>query len=370
MEEPIRILQVHPKMYPSGAENLVMNLYRHINRERVQFDFVVHTDEKQFFDDEIYSQGGRIYHVPVYKGYNHLQYMAAWKKLLLENKAEYRIIHSHIRSTAAFFLKEARKQGYVTIAHSHSTSEGSGMKAYIKKQLEKKLRENADYCFACSTDAGKWLFGEDIVRDEHFFVLKNAIDVKRFKFNNAKRNEARKKLGFNEEFVLGHVGRFFAPKNHVFIIEIFKEIKHKYNPDAKLLLVGDGELQDKIKILGKSYGLGDDIVFAGNRSDVAELMMAMDCFVFPSKYEGLPVTLVEAQCTGLPCIVSDVITDEVDLGTMKKISLSKSADVWAENVISMKNNIDKRINGTEAVQNHGFDIEKTAKWIEDFYCNL
>jgi len=362
MEDPIRILHVFGKLNRGGAETMIMNLYRNIDRSKVQFDFVVHTDDECAYDSEIESLGGIIYHVPKYTGINHSQYKKAWRDFLKEHSG-YKIIHSHVRSTASIYLRMAKKQGLHTIAHSHNTSSGKKVTSMVKNIMQYQIRFIADDLFACSKGAGDWLFG----KKRNYIILKNAIDTKEFRFNEKIRQTKREELKVHDKFVIGHVGRFDAQKNHEFLIEIFNAI-HINCEEAVLVLIGDGVLRKNIEEKVNKLRLKEFVIFTGVRSDVAELLQAADIFLFPSLFEGLPVTLIEAQASGLPCIISDRITDEIELkkGSVSFCSLNDDAEIWADEVLKKKSN-DVRQELTSEIIKLGYDIHSTAKWLQKFY---
>ncbi|MFD0961662.1 glycosyltransferase family 1 protein [Paenibacillus chungangensis] len=370
MPNPIRILQVFAEMNRGGAETMIMNLYRNMDRSKIQFDFIVHTEDKCAFDDEIYKLGGKIFRVPAYKGTNHSLYLKSWH-FYFKKHPEYKIIHGHVRSTASIYLRTAKKYGLITIAHSHSTSSGNGLSAIAKNILQYPIRHVADYFFACTKTAGEWLFGKRICKKENFNILKNAIDAKRFVYNNVVRNRVRNELRVEDKFVIGHVGRFHYSKNHQFLIDIFKNV-HEKDENAILLLVGEGELQDTIRMRVCNLGLDNNVIFTGVRSDIPELFQAMDMFVFPSVYEGLGIVLIEAQASGLSCVVADTIPKEALItGNVEQVSLSKSPDVWAKAIFQRVNrNRYDRTNTYAEIKNSGYDIEDSYKWLQEFYLGL
>lgn len=362
----IRVLQVFGCMDRGGAEAMIMELYRHIDRKKLQFDFVVHTERKCAFDDEIESLGGRIFRVPHFSGLQILEYRKSWKKLLSDHP-EWQIVHGHMRSTAAIYLSEAKKQGRYTIAHSHNTSSGKGLQNIVKNALQKGIKKNADYYMACSEAAGKWLFGEEITKGKNYTILKNAIDTSKFEYDENIRKKVRNNLKIEDRIVLGHIGSFLSEqKNQSFLLQIYKEVK-AIEPNSILVMVGDGPLRKNIEKQAEELGLSNDVIFTGVRSDVNELIQAMDVFVFPSFFEGLPVTLVEVQTSGLPCVISDRVPVETiitkDLVTVK--SLETSSKEWAKHIISRLN--EPRLSRIEEVKEHGYDIVETAKWLDSFY---
>jgi len=364
---PIRVLQVLGALNIGGAETMVMNLYRNIDREKVQFDFVIHTTAHCDFTDEILSLGGKIYSCPRYIGKNHFQYCRWWKEFL-KNREEYRIIHGHVRSTAALYLMVAKKLGRVTIAHSHSTSNGKGMSALVKDCMQLPIRYIADYMFACSKDAGEWLFGKRVIDSNKYRTIKNAIDIEKFSFDNVIREDYRRKLGLEEKnLVYGHIGRFHEAKNYPFLLEVFEKI-YSRNRNARLILVGDGDLRDEIENQIEKLKLTEAVILLGFRKDTAQLMQAMDVFLFPSKWEGLPVTVVEAQATGLPCFISRNITKEVVVSELVNVlSIGVGSDVWVEIIESSSL---QRKNVIEEIVSAGFEITTSCGQLQEFYVRV
>ena len=359
----IRVLHVLGGLDRGGAETMVMNLYRAIDRAQVQFDFIIHTEKHQAYYDEIITLGGRIYCFPAFNGINVFALRKKWADFF-KNHPEYKILHSHVRSYASLYLPIAKKAGLKTIIHSHNTSSGKGLKAIVKFCLQRGLRKNVDYYFACSDVAGKWLFGEKITKQSNYHVLNNAIDVEKYAYSESSRKKIRDEFNLKDEFVVGHVGRFHPQKNHLFLVDVFAEI-HKKCPNSVLMLVGTGDLMDSVKEKVMELKLEDSVIFMGARADVNELLSAFDVFVFPSLFEGLPVTLVEVQAAGLPCFVSDTITKEVDFnGKINYISLNNGTTYWAEKIIC---NSKDRLDLIESIKNAGYSIKKTSKNLEKFY---
>jgi glycosyltransferase involved in cell wall biosynthesis len=368
MHEKIRVLQVFGQMNVGGAETMIMNIYYNIDRSRLQFDFVVHTEEKCYFDNKIMSMGGMIYHIPRYNGKNHFQYIKIWKNFFKKHP-EYKIIHGHIRSTAAIYLKIAKNFGLITISHSHSTSYGYGLSAFVKNIFKYPIKYIADYLFACSESAGRWLYGEKALKSDKFYIIKNAIDLDKFIFNEKIRIKKRKELKIDDKNVIGHVGRFHPVKNHRFLIDIFKEINKK-NKNSVLLLIGDGDLKKSIKTKVDKLGIADNVIFMGFRSDLSELYQAMDVFLFTSHYEGLPVVLIEAQAAGLPCIINDTIPAETKITELITVcELKKSPLYYAESVLKHFKN-KKRINTIEILKLKGYDVKDSSKWLQEFYLGI
>jgi glycosyltransferase involved in cell wall biosynthesis len=347
---------------------MIMNLYRYIDREKVQFDFVISTRDECDYTKEIESLGGRIYSIPRFNMYNAIKYPKAWHKFLSEH-SEYKIIHGHLRSTASIYLKIAKRYGLITIAHSHNTSSGTGLPAIVKNILQRPIRYIADYLFACSEYAGVWLFGEEKCKKDNFFIVNNAVDAKKFIYNESIRLEMRKRLQIENKFVIGHVGRFHPAKNHEFLIDVFKEL-HKKNKQAILLMCGDGELRIKIEKKVSELGLEHCVMFTGVRADIPELLQAIDVFLLPSLYEGLPVSVIEAQGAGLPCIISDTISKEADITNLiEYFSLDNTIEEWADKILIYANGF-KRRNTYDEIKSAKYDINDTVKWFEEFYSEL
>lgn len=361
----IRVLQVLGGLNRGGAETMVMNLYRNIDRNKIQFDFIKHTESKCAYDDEIKELGGRIYSIPKYKVYNHFQYKKAWNNFLKKHP-EYKIIHGHVRSTATIYLKIAKKYGLYAIAHSHSTSSGKGIKAIIKSILQFRIRYIADYCMGCSKEANEWLYGKKVANSSRCTVLNNGIDIEKFAFNDEIRNDIRRKFNLkNEEVLIGHVGRFSSVKNQDFLVDIFWEYYNNINKKAKLILIGDGELREKIKQKVKKFNLEKQVIFQEAVKNVQDYYNAMDIFIFPSLYEGLGIVLIEAQASGLNCLVSDKVPQNVAItDRIEFISLNKPANYWSKKIIV---NAEKRTEKYKSIINTKYDIKNCVKKIEKIY---
>lgn len=366
MDKPIRVLHVIGSMNRGGAETMIMNFYRHIDRDKVQFDFVENSSEPSDFDDEILKFGGKVYRCPRYGVSNHFTYIKWWNDFFNAHQNEYFIIHGHLGSTATIYLSLAKKFGIYTIAHSHNSSAGSGIKAVLYKIMSYNTRNIADSFFSCSVAAGLDRFGDKIVNSKKHFIINNAIDAAAYTYNPAKRAEMRRQLGLTDELVVGHVGRFNPQKNHPFLLKIFAALLKK-EPNAVLLLVGGGNDMPKIQAKAQELGIAERVRFLGVRSDVADLMQAMDVFVFPSLYEGLPVTMVEAQASGLPCLISDKVPSECIItdGLTEVIPLSESPDTWAKKILVKRGT--PRTDRRAEIAAHGFDITTEAVKLQEFY---
>lgn len=362
--QPIRVLNMFTIMDRGGAETMVMNYYRHIDRTKVQFDFLVHRQQRGAYDDEIEALGGRIYRMcPVYP-----QNFARYKRDLrgfFQAHSEYKIIHSHMSELGYFAFREAERQGVpVRICHAHNAPHGFDAKMFIRTYFKKRMMPYLTHLFMCGEESGKWLYGEK--NKSRFIMLNNAIDAAVYSFDASKREEMRRQLGLTGELVIGHVGRFNPQKNHPFLLDIFAALLKK-EPNAVLLLVGGGADMPKIQAKAQELGIAERVRFLGVRSDVADLMQAMDVFVFPSLYEGLPVTMVEAQASGLPCIISDKVPPECILtdGLVNIMPLSANPETWAEKILSMR--AVPRTDRREEIAAHGFDISTEAVKLQEFY---
>ena len=358
----IRVLQVATYMGRGGLESMLMNYYRHVDRERVQFDFLVHRQERAAFDDEIESLGGRIYRltrlVPWSKSY-----LSALNRFFDEHP-EYRIVHVHQDCLSSVILKAAAQHHIpVRIAHSHNANQDKNLKYPIKLWYKRSIPKYATNLFACGKDAGDWMFS-----GAPYQIINNAIDAASYAYEPEKRAEMRCQLGLTDELVVGHVGRFNQQKNHPFLLEVFAALLKK-EPHAVLLLVGGGEDMPKIQAKAQALGVAEHVRFLGVRSDVADLMQAMDVFVFPSLYEGLPVTMVEAQAAGLPCIISDKVPPECILteGLVDVMPLSASPEAWAERILAKR--AIPRTDRRSEIAAHGFDITTEAVKLQEFYIN-
>lgn len=358
----IRVLQVVTQMNRAGLETMLMNYHRNIDKTQVQFDYLVHRKEKAAYDDEIIRLGGKIYRLN-----NVNPFSPIYRKQLdsfFKEHDEYKIVHSHINCLSALPLKYAKKNGVpVRISHSHiSDNQKFSIKNTIKLFYRTQLQKYTTKQFACGEKAGKWLY-----QGGEFEVLPNAIDALNYRFNEEIRLNIRERLALKDAVVIGHVGRFNHQKNHLFLLEIFREYK-KINDNTKLLLIGQGEEEENVRNKVNEYGLEKDVLFLGSRSDVNELMQAMDVFVMPSLFEGLPVTMVEAQAAGLQCVISDMVSDECIMSDNVSIcNLLDDASIWAEKIqeVIVKGHNDTYL---EIVNAH-YDIKENSKFLCNYYLN-
>ena len=363
MSEPIRVLHVVTHMNRGGLETMLMNYYRNIDRNQLQFDFLVHRDKRADYDDEIEKLGGKIYRLPPLNPIN----IAYRKKLRLffENHPEYKIVHSHLDCMSAIPLKAAKKAGVpVRIAHSHNINQDKNIKYLIKLFYKRFIAKYATHLIACGAEAGTWMFC-----NKPFSVIKNAIDSQQYRFDQNLYYSERIKLGLtSDDILIGHVGRFSPQKNHQFIIDIFANC-FKLNQKAKLILVGDGTLRSQIEEKARMLGIEKSIIFTGVRKDVNRLMQAMDVFIFPSIYEGLPLTIIEAQAAGLPCLISDAVPDECKLTNLvEQIPLAYGAAFWAKRILEISSAA--RSDTYKQIQDSGYDIKCQVNKLTQFYVSL
>lgn len=350
----------------AGIETLLMNIYRNLDRDKIQFDFLVQTDKKNDYEDEIYKLGGRIYRIKRLNVLKPYKFYSDLRKFF-KNHNEYKIVHSHINTFSKIVLKVATKENIkVKIAHAHISYPGFNLKTIIKYLYRLNINKYADYKFACSNEAAKWVFGNN----KEYILFKNGIEYEKFLYNDKIRNKIRKDLGLsNNDILIGHVGRFNKQKNHDFLIDVFKELQ-KINNNSYLMLVGKGVLQDLIKEKVKRYNLTEKVFFMGVRNDVYKLMQAMDVFTFPSIYEGLGIVAVEAQAASLPCLVSNNVPKEVVIypNLIDFASLKDSPKKWAEKIMKLYkfNSNRKRIDITD-LKKSGYDIKTSSKKLQDFY---
>jgi glycosyltransferase EpsF len=361
-QKPIRVAQMMTDMNYGGVEMVVMNYYRHIDRNKVQFDFFALEGSTLPQREEIEKIGGRVYIVPKY---THLsQYEKAIQKLFIDN--DYKIVHCHMNTLGVFAMYGAKKANVPNrILHNHSTSGKGETKKNIMKYLLRPFAKlySTEFC-ACSRYAGEWIYGERT----KFRVFNNAIDLDKYRYDEATRKELRTELGVEDKFIIGHIGRFCYQKNHAFLIDIFAEVLKK-NEDAVLLLIGEGELEDEVRLKVKSLEIEDNVLFLGRKADAYRYYQAMDLFLLPSRYEGLPVVGVEAQAAGLPCVISDVVTQEAKmLDSTVFVSENENVEKWAEIVVDFGKK--ERKNTSKEMRAAGFDIKTEASKLLELYEEL
>lgn len=358
MDNKIRVLQCVSNMDRAGIETMLMNYYRKIDRDKIQFDFLVNKKKPGDYDKEIIDMGGKIYVTP---GLNPLKWFKYQKfmKNLFNDHPEYKIIHCQNETMGFPALYAAKKFGIpIRISHSHNTIIRKDLKYFIKLLYKSKLKKNATNLVACSKTAGQFLFGEDV------YVIKNTIEADKFKYNDNIRKKIRENYCLHDKYVIGHVGRFEPQKNHSFLIDVFYEYL-KINSNAVLMLIGSGSLYENIKNKVIKLKIEKNVLFIGNVANVNEYYQAMDVFVLPSQHEGLPVVGVEAQYSDLPCLFANNITTETEFNDVEYLSINDTS-IWVDKLNYYYVNRKKR----KIINNKIYDINNSYKELEKFYFNL
>lgn len=353
-----RLLCLISGMNTGGAETFLMKIYRSLDKTKYQMDFCINVPDKCFYEDEITTLGGRIYRIPS-KSESAQEFSKQLYDVVSNNGYKYVL---RVTSNAAGFmdLKIAKKAGAeICSVRSSNSSDGGGIKVKIAHKLGALLyRRYVDVKIAPSDLAAEYTFGKRAVENGEVVMLHNSVDLDTYRYDREAGERIRAELGADGSTVLfGHIGRFFTQKNHRFLIDIFNEI-HKQNKNTKLLLIGKGELEDDIKKYVDLLGLTDAVIFGGLRSDIPAVLSAMDAFVFPSLYEGMPNTVIEAQATGLPCLIADTITREADITGLVKYMPLGDAALWAENALELVS--DERKDTRDDFIKNGYDIQGSA----------
>ena len=359
----IRVLHFVPAFSIGGVESLLMSLYRNIDREQVQFDFLVETKEDLTAFDEIEKYGGKVYTLDKLNKKAPWKYLKDVKDFFYTYAKNYNVLHCHNMERGLAVLYYAKKyQINCRIFHAHTDS-------FVGVNYEKLIPfivrldiGLSTHLFACSKAAGDFQFSDS---QRPYIIVKNAIDTKLYSFNPNKRVEIRKKMNFENTFVIGHTGRFAYAKNHARIIDIFKEV-YSENVDARLLLVGDGPLKQEIELKVNNLGLSKVVVFTGSIDNIEDVLQSMDVFLLPSFFEGFCISLLEAQSTGLHCVTSDIIPHEVELTPLiSQLSLDDSSINWRDEILKWK--IYKRESQQSLIKKNGYDIKENSKWLMGFY---
>lgn len=369
--EPIRVLQIVGRMDRGGIETMIMNLYRNIDRSKVQFDFLAHYGKEAAFNDEIRALGGRIYEMPALKDEKRVYYWRFFSYIKALNRffkdhQEYKIIHGHMTNTASIYMPIARKHGVkCLIAHSHNTRGKAGMLGIVTEILQKPIYKYATDWMACSKAAAHWFYSPEAVDSGKVTILANAVDAERFRYNPLTRQRMRKELGVEGKMVVGCIARLRPEKNHTFLLKVIKEMS-KSVPEVALVLAGDGPMEEELRKEAKDLGIDDKVLFLGMRSDVPDILQAVDVFTLTSLWEGLPVTGIEAQAAGLHCVVTTGVTEEMNaIERVTYLSLQETTETWAQALIQAAQQ--KRDDTYEEIKAAGFDIHTTAPWLQNFY---
>ena len=363
----IRILNIVTQMNRAGLENRIMDIYRNIDRSKIQFDFYTNREEKGIYDDEIISLGGKVYYSKGSNIFNLKNKEREFYKFLLEHQ-EYRLIHSHMNELSTIYCRAAKKAGVpIRIAHSRGANKGVNLKKYFKELIKLNLKKYATHLFAVSKVAGEHLFGKKAVYNKEVQIWPNSIECKKYEYDENIRKKVRELEKLKNNFVFINVANLIKGKNQIFLIEIFEEIQ-KLKKDSMLLIAGEGPERKKLENKIKKKKLEDKIKLLGNREDVNEILQGTDCFITTSLYEGFPGAVLEAQAAGLPCFISNTITSEVCLlNTTFQFSLKESPKYLAIHILEKLELINERKNTYEVLKKKGYDIKTLAKKYENFY---
>jgi glycosyltransferase involved in cell wall biosynthesis len=359
----IKILHVLYALGRGGVESRTMDILRNIDRSKFKFDFMLHTAEESAYQPEAVSLGSDIFTVPRFRGYNYLTYKAAWKDFFRKH-SDYNVVHGHMVSTASIYLHEAEKAGVpMRIAHARDSTNHNILHGAMKARSSKY----ATHLFAVSKIAGVNTFGAAYWDKGLVRVIPNAICAPNFAFDVAKRKTARDEFGIEDRTLVGHVGRYDAGKNHKGLLDIFKAFLILV-PDALLILVGYGPMRERIEDHAQRLGIYDRIIMTGERQDINALLSGMDLFLFPSFTEGLPGAVLEAQASGLQCVVSDMVTPEVNISPLvHSMSLKDKPEVWAQAIRDLLSDPPNRSLGVGYFAGTGFDAADAAKMYEEIY---
>lgn len=365
----IRVLMVlgGPMGY-GGTEAFLMNYYRHINHERVQFDFVCQGNTHGVYDDEIISLGGKVFYIP-FKSKHPFKFNAKLKEVIKNGK--YQIVHGQMDAMNAWVMWVAKRSGVpIRIAHSHNTNVPTDniFKKAFNNLAKKMIPKYATDLWACSTEAGEWLFGKNLVKSGKVLIMHNAIDVELFQYDRTTREEIRNKYNIkNDSFVIGHVGRLSYQKNHKLLLKVFADYC-KMDKNAVLFLIGDGELRNDLEEMAISLGIEEKVVFAGNQLHPNKFYNAMDIFVFPSFYEGLGITFLEAQTNGLFCICSENVPREGLISDAVFLSINDPVEKWSQAILLNRNH--GRTDNLQSLFEKGYNIANEAETLVDKYESL
>lgn len=369
----VRIVVTAP-LGVGGVTNMMINIQAHIDRSKVNFDYLVYHNRKEPLEEKVFDMGSKklvasVDNVPV-RPLRRILRMNEIRKVCKKNHVK--ILHYNADSAADMTNIIGAKLGgvkYITI-HSHNAGFGTagiGIKL-VSALLKPLIPLICDNYWACSDLAAKFLFPKSVIKTGNYEVIPNGIELDKYAYNSVVRKAIRKKLGVENKFVIGHVGRFSAQKNHTFLIDIFNKVYQK-DTNTVLLLLGVGELMETIKTKAKDLGIENKIIFYGVSNEMEKMWQAMDIFVMPSLHEGLPVTGVEAQASGLPCIFSDTITREIDVtGKSEFLPLDGTIEAWVDCIL--KHKADKRESGVMALRNAHYDIQQTADTVSERYLNV
>lgn len=358
--KPLRAIQIMGKHTTGGIKTVIMNYYEHIDRNEVQFDFIVDKNSPIKNYSDIESLGGKVYEVTSLK--NPFAYLHQCRRIFRKN--DYLVVHGYVNTLNVFPMFAAFLAGVpVRISENLSTGHPGEKKTIVKNILRRFSRIFPTHIAANSVYSGEWMYKKKHM--DKCRIIRNGIDLDKFSYNPTLREKIRNEYGWQDKFVVGHIGRYQYQKNHNFLIDVFEQV-HKKCPEAILALIGYGDLKEEIFAKIEKLGLTDFVVDLGGREDIALFYNAMNCFVLPSFYEGLPVVGIEAQATGLPCIMSDEITHETEItDNVSFIGLDKSADVWADAVL--RHRTFERKDVSAQVTQNGYNIVTEAAALQQYY---
>lgn len=359
---PVRVLHIVGSMHPGGMENFIMNLYRNIDRERIQFDFAVHMGGDADYERQIQEMGGKLYLLPRLTRHPAANLKGLYR---IVKDGDYKVVIRHTpNALVAPQVYAAARAGAFSVCHSHNTTDPKKLLHHIGKALMKHGKIGR---FACSKEAGIWMFGK-----RECTVVHNAVDLDRFRFDQEKRARIREEFSLEERHVYGHVGNFIQSKNHPFLLSVYREIA-RLDERAAFICIGDGELRARMMEEAERLGIRSQVIFTGIRHDVDAFLSAMDALIFPSVFEGLPLTVIEAQAAGLPCLISDAVDGgvEVTKGLVSWKSIDEAPQAWAMKAVLLaedgeRASIQGRGCQREAIAEAGYDIRTLAKWYEDY----
>lgn len=366
----VNILEVLGQRPVGGVGSFLINYQSHFQGDEVHLDYLMFDDiATGAFDEKVREMGSNVFVLPRVTSMSIVKVIKELDHFFGSSSQKYKAIHLHAANMSFFVLPIARKYNIrYRIVHSHSTVYSDNkMKAFRNMLLCSQLKKQANIYCACSKLAGEFLFGKENIEKVHIF--NNAVDIEKFKYNESIRKKTRNSLCLDDSFVIGHVGNFVEVKNHRFLVELFAEVKKKI-PYAKLLLVGSGPLEVEIKQYCTALGIQDSVLFLGYRNDVPDLLQAMDVFVLPSLFEGLPVIGIEAQASGLPLIVSDSVTEELGVANVTFLPLNSGKTEWSNELLRIHAQRVDRTYSYNLLKERGFEISDAAKKLESFYSHL
>lgn len=364
MDNQIRVLHIMSGAVLGGVSTVVLNYYQHIDRNKFKFDIAINTRQLGPNGHRLKELGTEIFYLPL-KSRNPLKYIRQLKGII--ESGEYDVIHDHGGLTSYVGLAVGKYMGVpIRIAHAHSAPQFSGIRGMLKSKASHYINPKiATVLVSCSQDATHAIFGSRSLDDA--FILKNAIDVGKFRFDAEKRNTVREALGINDHLVIGTVGNLDPVKNQKYLLEIFASI-HKIRQDVTLVIVGEGPLLNELKAQAKTLGVASNIMFLGRRTDVNTLLMGFDVFVMPSLHEGFAIAALEAAASGLPLYLSDKIPKELSFATRSRfLPIDRPPEYWSEEILSSQNSKYDRVKGAEEVIKNGFDIRQNIQLLENIY---